>query len=362
MMLTAFCACNDAGGEDTPPPPPQNETGEYYNTDGSFRRISADSKWGYLYGHPIFEGHGYEIYSPGPPAIQKAYRNMSIAKTCANTGEDPQIIVGEFNYLLDLHENGKLSVHKIYNDSEIAADKSKATPHITFLRGDCDKPVAIVAAGGGYSYVASTVEAFPYAKALNELGYNVAVLRYRVAGELGYDDNKELNAADKDECRKEGAKDMAQTVRYLLANENKFGISMENFTMFGSSAGGGLITLYSFSAFEENYRALGLPRPATINLIYTDRFLFVDDAGNELTFSERDAELYAYMVVGENDEIGGDIALDKKVPEMKAVMGDEHVNYTKYSDMRHGSGLAYGTSAEGWIYDAITYWQAHMRE
>lgn len=40
--------------------------------------------------------------------------------------------------------------------------------------------MAVIAAGGGLNSVASIQEAFPHARELHELGYPVAMLKYRI--------------------------------------------------------------------------------------------------------------------------------------------------------------------------------------
>ena len=125
------------------------------------------------------------------------------------------------------------------------------------------------------------------------------------------------------------------------------------------AAGGGLITLVSFDEYaRRNEENAAIPRPATINLIYTDRFLLYNEDGSaDLQFDDADKGLHVFAIVGEGDAYGGDWVLDRKIPEMKAVLGDDHVVYHKYPDYPHGSGLGIGTSAEGWMEQAIIFWE-----
>ena len=125
------------------------------------------------------------------------------------------------------------------------------------------------------------------------------------------------------------------------------------------AAGGGLITLVSFDEYaRRNEENAAIPRPATINLIYTDRFLlYNEDDSADLQFDDADKGLHVFAIVGEGDAYGGDWVLDRKIPEMKAVLGDDHVVYHKYPDYPHGSGLGIGTSAEGWMEQALIFWE-----
>jgi len=38
------------------------------------------------------------------------------------------------------------------------------------------------------------------------------------------------------------------------------------------------------------------------------------------------------------------------------------VEYHKYKGVGHGFGLGTGTSAEGWVFDAIRFWEASIRK
>jgi acetyl esterase/lipase len=37
------------------------------------------------------------------------------------------------------------------------------------------------------------------------------------------------------------------------------------------------------------------------------------------------------------------------------------VEYHKYGNLGHGFGLGTGTSAEGWVFEAIRFWQTSIR-
>jgi hypothetical protein len=38
------------------------------------------------------------------------------------------------------------------------------------------------------------------------------------------------------------------------------------------------------------------------------------------------------------------------------------VEYHKYRNLGHGFGLGTGTSAEGWVFEAIRFWETSMRK
>ena len=56
----------------------------------------------------------------------------------------------------------------------------KSNTGLFFFRGKPGAPFAVISPGGGFSYVGSIHEGFPYAAAISKQGYNAFVLKYRV--------------------------------------------------------------------------------------------------------------------------------------------------------------------------------------
>lgn len=328
--------------------------GKYTDSDGSYKPVSSADSWAHIYKHPIWDGNGKEMFSIwGDSGASDLTAFMSIRALSHWCGWNADEIVDGFNAMLEAANRGDFSVHSVYSQAETEAKPALSHARIALYKGQPGKPLAIVAAGGGYRQVVSMVESFPYAAELYCHGYSVAVLRYRVGDEL--------DTSDKSAMRLEASKDLARSICYLLERQESLGISMEGYTMFGSSAGGGLITLLCFDEYARlNEKNAALPRPASINLIYTDRFLLYNEDGSaDLQFCAADKGLNVFAIVGEGDAYGGDWVLDRKIPEMKAALGDENVVYHKYPDYPHGGGLGIGTPAEGWMDEAINFWEEH---
>ena len=61
--------------------------------------------------------------------------------------------------------------------------RSRRTPRentgLFFLRGKPGAPFAVIAPGGGFAYVGSVHEGFPYAVEISNRGFNAFVLKYR---------------------------------------------------------------------------------------------------------------------------------------------------------------------------------------
>jgi acetyl esterase/lipase len=63
-----------------------------------------------------------------------------------------------------------------------------------------------------------------------------------------------------------------------------------------------------------------------------------------------------FVVVGELDGISPPAAMERRVEALRRA-GTE-VEYHEYEGLGHGFGLGKGTRAEGWIVDAIRFWEA----
>lgn len=89
-----------------------------------------------------------------------------------------------------------------------------------------------------------------------------------------------------------------------------------------------------------------LPRPSTVVMAYTGHS---DHASNEPP---------TFVVVGEEDGIAPPAAMERRVRAVRAA--GTRVEFRTYPRVGHGFGLGVGTSAEGWIADAIRFWEASM--
>jgi len=61
-----------------------------------------------------------------------------------------------------------------------------------------------------------------------------------------------------------------------------------------------------------------------------------------------------FVVVGEQGGIAPPSAMERRIAALR--QGGTQVEYHKFKNLGHGFGLGTGTSAEGWIDDAIRFW------
>ncbi len=234
---------------------------------------------------------------------------------------DINTTLNSINYIIDKSEK---IFYKIYTDKEIKEDKSKENTGIFFFKGNKNAPFAVINAGGGFSYVGSIHEGFPYAMELNKRGYNAFILQYRVGD--GYI----------------ATQDLARAISFIIENKNLFEIDVNNYSLWGSSAGARMVAAIGSRGLtffgEKNY-----PKPNMIVMLYTSL----------ANFTLNDPP--TFMAVGDRDGIANPRVVENRFNEMKKA--GLKVEFHKYKNVKHGFGLGIGTSAENWIDSAIKFWE-----
>jgi acetyl esterase/lipase len=95
------------------------------------------------------------------------------------------------------------------------------------------------------------------------------------------------------------------------------------------------------------FGASDLPKPSAVVMAYTGH-------------SDRSSsEPPTFVVVGEHDGIVPPATMELRVAALRRA-GTEVV-FHKYPDLGHGFGLGAGTSAEGWVTDAVRFWIKQMK-
>jgi len=90
-----------------------------------------------------------------------------------------------------------------------------------------------------------------------------------------------------------------------------------------------------------------LPKPSVVVMAYT--------AHSEYTT----AEPPTFAVVGDHDGIAPPVIMERRVA---ALLGHgTSVEYRKYNGVGHGFGLGTGTSADGWVAEAVRFWDAVIK-
>lgn len=226
------------------------------------------------------------------------------------------------------------------------------------LRDGKTHPFAVVCPGGGYSMVCSFIEGTPIARKLNEQGISVFIVYYRVRGKARYPHPQE---------------DLAHAVREIMDRAEEYQVDPENYSVWGSSAGGHLAA--SFGTADMGYPRYDLPKPRAIVLGYPvvtmDPVLTHEDTHDNLlgTKATPEAEILTsvegqvaagypptYLWCGD-----ADATVDPDNSRLMAAAleaaGVPH-RFEIFPGVDHGVGPGTGTAAEGWIDHAVDFWRA----
>jgi len=238
---------------------------------------------------------------------------------------DPASVIGGLNALIDEVQGGTPVFYDVYTRQQKAEDPTKANTGLFFFRGRPGAPFAVIAPGGGFAYVASIHEGFPYAVAIRDRGYNAFVLKYRV-GAGGAPATRDLAAA----------------VSYIFRNAKSLGVSTESYSLWGSSAGARMAAAIG-SHGTARFGGDVLPRPSVVVMAYTGHS---EVAANEPP---------TFVVVGEQDGIASPTVMERRAAAVRAT--GAAVEFHRYPRLGHGFGPGIGTSAEGWLGRAVDFWE-----
>lgn len=239
---------------------------------------------------------------------------------------DPNKTVEIANYMKNHAQAGETIFYDIYTDEEKAADPAKADTGLFFFRGDPGARFAICNAGGGFAYVGAMHDSFPHALELSKKGYNAFALIYRPGAQTA-------------------CEDLARAIAFIFDHADELAVNTDCYSLWGGSAGGRM-TAYLSSYGTQGFGEANYPKPGAAVIQYTGH--------SEYTKSDPPT----FMCVGENDGIANWRTMENRANAMKSVGID--TEFHKYPGLGHGFGLGTGTVAEGWIDDAVAFWEKQM--
>jgi acetyl esterase/lipase len=303
---------------------------EARGTDVSVTRgglLEVDSTIGDLLRHPAFAGFGNLLL----PWDDRAYdEQMPLTRIGSllpyHSHVDPEAVTRALNHMVDDAASGRTLLYSFYSETEKQQDPSKRNAGLFFFRGDPGAPFAVISPGGGFAYVGSVHEGFPYAAALSGNGYNAFVLKYR-AGQGGA----------------VATRDLAAAVSYVFRNAETLGVGTGGYSLWGSSAGARMAAAIGSHGVAA-YGGDDVPEPSAIVMAYTAH---ADNAP---------AEPPTFVVVGAQDRIAPPAVMRRRVEALRR--SGTPVEYRVYENVGHGFGLGVGTSAEGWVFEAIRFWSS----
>ena len=239
---------------------------------------------------------------------------------------DPDKTVEICNYMKAHAESGDVIFYDIYSETEKKDDPAKNDTGLFFFKGDPGAKFAICNAGGGFAYVGAMHDSFPHALELSKKGYNAFALIYRPGWQTA-------------------CEDLSRAVAFIFEHSEELEVDTGGYSLWGGSAGGRMadwVGTYGTEYFGEK----AYPHPAAVIVNYTGL--------SEVTGYEPPT----YSAVGTSDGIANWRTMKARLDAMSE-MGIP-TEFHSYTGLPHGFGLGTGTNAEGWINDAVAFWENNM--
>ena len=197
---------------------------------------------------------------------------------------------------------------------------------------------------------------------MNQMGYTTFVLRYRIGIRAGGNAPME---------------DVARAVQYITAHAEQFDVQPEQYAVIGYSSGGQITGLFGTDAV--GYRNYGLPKPGALLLGYpvnTFRELkpgyriLLDPGVLAQRYYDMNVSDYitpdyppTFFWCGKNDLTLMLMDWYAQIPQLQKAMGKNGVPYVShvYDNAPHSISTGRGTDAEGWLNEAVTFWEEQTK-
>ena len=288
--------------------------------------LTADDTIQQLLDHPAFAGFGRLLLPWDDRNYDARMRLRDVGSLLPyHTHVDSATVVGALNRMIDAVSNGQTIFYDFYTEDEKKEDRTKANAGLFFFRGKPGAPFAIIAPGGGFAYVGSIHEGFPYAVAISNQGYNAFVLKYR-AGAGGA----------------VATRDLAAAISYVFRHAKSLGVATSGYSLWGSSAGARMAAAIG-SHGVASFGGDDVPKPSAVVMAYTGHSDYSDN------------EPPTFGVVGEQDGIAAPSVMERRVAALR--QSGATVEFQRYPGLGHGFGPGTGTAAEGWLDRAIRFWE-----
>lgn len=303
----------------------QVDTQVQHSLGHAFRPLCVNDTLQDLLTHPAFAGHNRLLL----PWDDRPYDgSMSLGNIGAllpyHTRVEPTVVVDALNHMIHDVNRGKTVFFDFYTPAQKQADRTKAHTGLFYFHGAPGAPFAVIAPGGGFSYVGSLHEGFPYAQEISRRGYNAFVIKYRVG-----------------QGEEVATQDLAAALTFIFSHATTLGLGTRGYSLWGSSAGARMAARIG-SHGAQRFGGANLPKPSTVVMAYTGHS------------DHTSTEPATFVVVGEDDGIAPPAAMESRIAALRALGTD--VEYRKLPGVAHGFGAGTGTRADGWIDEAIGFW------
>jgi acetyl esterase/lipase len=293
--------------------------------------LTAEHRIRDILNHPSFAGFGRRILPWDGRDYDDDMRLSNISSLLPyHSHVAPDIVVRALNRMIDDVSRGQPVFYEFYTRAQKQDQPAKEHTGLFFFRGKPGAPFAVIAPGGGFAYVGSVHEGFPYAVEISNQGYNAFVVKYRA----GYGGGV-------------ATQDMAAAISYITRNAKALGVSTHSYSLWGSSAGARMAAAIG-SHGVANFGGDEVPKPSAVVMAYTAHADVWSD------------EPSTFVVVGEQDGIAPPSAMERRIAALRKAGAE--VEYHQFKNLGHGFGPGTGTSAEGWVANASRFWERFIRE
>lgn len=293
--------------------------------------LTADTSLGDVLRHPAFSGFGQLLLPWDDRPVEAGMRLGEVAALLPyHSHIEPAVVVSGLNRLVDDARAGKRVHYDFYSPAQHRSNHELSNTGLFFVRGKPGAPFALIAPGGGFEYVGSLHEGFPYAADIAKAGYNAFVLKYRV-GSGGV----------------KATADMAAALTYIVKHADELGVSAQGYSLWGSSAGARMAAAIGTHG-AARFGGANLPKPSAVIMAYTGH----SEVGT--------LEPPTFVIVGTQDGIASPGTMKRRVDALRSA--GVPVEYHAIRGLPHGFGTGQGTVAAGWILRATDFWARHMQQ
>ncbi len=327
--------------------------------------LTPDSTVEDMYTNPALVALGLETLEDGTLWPEQPWQNADSSLQDYLKAATPDSVAG-LNLLIDNDNHGVQVSFPLYSEEEIAADPTRAEARLFYF--PAEQPggkYALVVSGNFLECTGRVGEGCGSAFQLHEMGYAAFVLQYRAGSRIKDNSNYQ---------------DLVRAVQFITQNAQELGVQPEDYALVGYSAGGQLCGL--FGTDRMGYSNYGLPKPGALLLGYPivdymyskPCYFYVYDGavpgdhlapGDYYYNIDLPAEISprfpaTYHWFGKNDLTIGILIPPLQGPLLDKALEKNGVMHqmTVYDNAPHGVGVGNGTDAEGWLKDAVAFWEA----
>lgn len=282
---------------------------------------SRDTRISDVINDPVFGDYGRLIF----PVNEGYYSGNTLGdlRLTWYNNIDPDTTVEIANYMRSHAESGEVIFYDIYSDSEKTADPRKEDTGLFFFKGTPGEKFAVCSAGGGFAYVGAMQDSFPHALELSKRGYNAFAVIYRPGAQTA-------------------CEDLSRAIAFIFDHADELEVDTDCYSLWGGSAGARM-SAWVGSDGTEGFGERALPHAGAVIMQYTG----LSD------YSENDPP--TYVCVGDRDGIANWQTMKTRLDNMSSLGID--TEFHVYEGLRHGFGIGTGTVAEGWVDDAVRFWE-----